>query len=56
MNAEENNDKKPTQSQMEKLYDMLELEGMTGNNPEGFATVILYIEGDVKSARLMCLN
>jgi hypothetical protein len=57
-NNESNGDgkKKYNQAEAEKLYALLELEGMTGTDPEGFRTVILYIDGDVKSQRLFGLN
>lgn len=48
--------KSSKQEREEKIYSLLELEGTTGTDPEGFATVILYIEGDIKSARLFGLN
>lgn len=54
--AGKNSGKSPRQLREEKTYSILEMDGVTGTEPEGFATVILYIEGDIKSARLFGLN
>jgi hypothetical protein len=48
--------KKRTQKDVERIYSMLELDGSPPKEAEGFVTVILYIEGDIKDARMICLN
>jgi len=51
-------DKKENKSdKLKKAYDILDTDAATTNEiPEGFTGIFLFIEGDVKDLRIICLN